>query len=429
MPATASTAPATLSSKGPHTPTGPAAASVNPVLSAARSWWRTHAAEAIAWRHHLHAHPELSLKEQHTTDFIAQILRRHGLTPQLFPGTGLMVDIGPSEAPLIAFRGDIDALPIQEATDLPYASTVPGVMHACGHDVHATVVLALACITATQAEKLPVRVRCIFQPAEEVMVGGAPDVISWGGLEHVRHIFAVHAEPKLPVGTIGVRTGAITSAADILTVTVRGPGGHTSRPHHTVDVVYALSLLASQAPALLSRRVDPRTGTVLTFGAINAGGAPNAIPESGRLAGTIRTADIEVWRGIETLLRELIADILRPTGATFEVDYLRGVPPVLNDEAATNLLKQAALALDPVAVVPAPQSSGGEDFSWYLEHVPGTMARLGCWDGSGAMQDLHRADLRVSDHAIEVGVKLFASVIDHYGSGATPWPDGALGNR
>ncbi len=380
-------------------------------------WLIAHKEEVLGWRRHLHSHPELSHMEYETTEFLEETLRAHGLTPTRFPGTGLRVDIGPETPDRLAFRADIDALAVTELTKLPFASAVPGVSHSCGHDVHTTISLALACALADSADTLTHGIRVLFQPAEEVMDGGATDVIAWGGLEGVGSIFAVHVEPKLKVGKIGVRTGAITSAADVLRIKVSGPGGHSSRPHLTNDVVYALSSLATQLPALLSRRIDPRTATVLVFGSLNAGYAPNAIPESGQLTGTIRTADIATWRILQELLEELIAQVLAPTGCTHELAYQRGVPPVLNDDVATALLADAARSIDPQAVVQAPQSSGGEDFSWYLEHVPGSMARLGCWSGEGRMGDLHQGDLLVDERAIGVGVRLFASVVEQYGEG------------
>ncbi|AKK02443.1 M20 family metallopeptidase [Corynebacterium epidermidicanis] len=379
-------------------------------------WLLRNESTLLEWRRHLHRNPELSHMEYATTDFLVGVLESHGLKPQRFPGTGLMVDLGPQTGPKIAFRGDIDALPITETTGLPFSSQHAGVMHACGHDVHTSIALATA--VALSSYPLDTGVRVIFQPAEEVMDGGASQVISWGGLDDVDQIFAVHAEPKLKVGRIGVRTGAITSASDILEIRVSGPGGHSSRPQDTVDVVYALSLLATQLPGLLSRRVDPRTGTVLVFGAINAGYAANAIPETGTISGTIRTADIKVWRSIEELLRELIAQILAPTGATFDIRYTKGVPPVLNDEVATALLVDAARGIDPNSIVEAPQSSGGEDFSWYLEHVPGSMARLGCWDGKGNRFDLHQSDLVVDERALAVGVRLFGAVAARFAQAA-----------
>lgn len=352
--------------------------------------------------------------EYNTTEYLTGVLTEHGMTPTLFPGTGLMVDIGPSEGERLAFRADIDALPLTETTGLDYSSTVPGVAHSCGHDIHTVIALALAC--ALNSIDLPLGIRVIFQPAEEVMTGGATDVIQFGGLEGVHAIYALHVEPKLKVGRVGVRAGAITSASDVIEVRVRGEGGHTSRPHLAKDVVYALGKLVTELPTLLSRRVDPRTGTVLVFGTINAGFASNAIPESGIVSGTLRTADIGTWRSMRPLIGELVAQVLAPTGVEHELIYNPGVPPVLNDDVATALLASAARDLDPQSVVQAPQSSGGEDFSWYLEHVPGSMARLGCWSGQGPRQDLHQSDLNVDERCIGVGVKLFGSLVQQYSS-------------
>lgn len=378
------------------------------------SWFTAHRDEIIGWRRHLHANPEVSHHEVETTAFIAQTLRDHGLEPHLFPETGLYVDIGPEDNEKLAFRADIDALRVDEVSGLPFASRVPGVSHSCGHDVHTTICLALACALSTL--DLPFGIRIIFQPAEEVMDGGAPDVIKWSGLDGVACIYAVHAEPKIRVGQIGVRVGAITSAADVLRIAVNGPGGHTSRPHLTNDVVYALGSLVTQLPGLLSRRVDPRTGTVLVFGQIEAGIAPNAVPKTGRVGGTIRTQDIGTWRTLEPLMEKLVADVVAPTGCSHELTYIRGVPPVMNDDVATSALVEAARAIDPHAVIQAPQSSGGEDFSWYLEQVPGSMARLGCWSGTGQKHDLHRGDIDIDERCIDVGVRLFGSVVERFGS-------------
>ena len=380
-------------------------------------WFNAHRAEVIAWRRHIHRHPETANQEVETTNFLASILQDYGLEPQRFPQTGLMVDIGPdTELGRLAFRADIDALPVTEVTGLEYTSEVPGKMHACGHDVHTTVALGLACALADfqRVHDLPLGIRVIFQPAEEVWVGGATDVIEWGALEGVYSIFAIHAEPKLRVGRIGIRAGAITSATDVVELNIKGPGGHTSRPHLSADVIYALGKVITELPALLSRRVDPRTGTVLVFGQVNSGYAPNAIPETGSLTGTMRTADIGIWRDMQSLFSELVEQILAPVGVEHELTYNRGVPPVLNDDVATALLASAAQSIDPQAVVQAPQSSGGEDFSWYLEKVPGSMARLGCWSGEGEQHDLHMGDLIVDERAIGVGIKLFGAVVEQF---------------
>ncbi|MER0080661.1 M20 family metallopeptidase [Corynebacterium sp. KPL2861] len=380
-------------------------------------WFDAHRAEVIAWRRHIHRNPETANQEVETTNYIANILADYGLEPQRFPHTGLMVDIGPNtELGRLAFRADIDALPITEVTGLEFTSEKPGTMHACGHDVHTTVALGLACALADfqRVNQLQLGIRVIFQPAEEVWVGGATDVISWGALEGVHSIFAIHAEPKLRVGRIGIRAGAITSATDVVELKIKGPGGHTSRPHLSADVVYALGKVITELPALLSRRVDPRTGTVLVFGQVNSGYAPNAIPETGMLTGTMRTADITIWRQMQELFAELVDQILAPVGVEYELSYNRGVPPVLNDDVATAMLASAAQSIDPQAVVQAPQSSGGEDFSWYLEKVPGSMARLGCWSGEGEQHDLHMGDLIVDERAIGVGIKLFGAVVEQF---------------
>lgn len=380
-------------------------------------WFSAHRAEVIAWRRHIHRHPEVSNHEVETTNYIEARLREHGLNPQRFPETGLLVDIGPeTELGRLAFRADIDALPITEVTGLEFTSLNPGVMHACGHDVHITVALGLACALADFEREygLSIGIRVIFQPAEELWVGGATDVIEWGALEGVNSIFAIHVEPKLRVGRIGVRAGAITSATDVVEISVLGPGGHTSRPHLTGDVVYALGKLITELPTLLSRRVDPRSGTVLVFGQVDSGHAPNAIPKEGTISGTLRTADITVWRQIQAMFAELVDQILAPVGVEYELNYHRGVPPVLNDDVATAMLASAAQAIDPQGVVQAPQSSGGEDFSWYLEQVPGSMARLGCWSGEGEQHDLHMGDLMVDERAIGVGIKLFGAVVDQF---------------
>ncbi|WP_342319113.1 amidohydrolase [Corynebacterium mayonis] len=384
------------------------------VAAAVNAWLEENRDIVIGWRRHLHAHPELSNLEVETTKFISDVLKGHGLSPVPFPGTGLYVDVGPSEGERLTFRGDIDALGVPELTGLEYASNTPGVSHACGHDIHTTIVLALACALASIQDELDHGIRLIFQPAEEVMGSGAVDVIEWGGLNNVAAIYALHVEPHLRVGQIGVRAGAITSAADIISLEIKGPGGHTSRPQMTADVVYALGAVITQLPALMSRRVDPRTGTLVVFGNVAAGIAANAIPEHGILRGTVRTADIATWRTLETKLTEMIDQIIAPTGCSYTLDYQRGVPPVLNDDVATSLIVAAGRSIDPHAVVAAQQSSGGEDFSWYLEHVPGSMVRLGAWSGKGPKQDLHQGDLNVDERSIGVGVRLFATTIDKY---------------
>ncbi len=373
------------------------------------AWIGVNAGRVVAWRRHIHAHPELSRAEHETTRFLAERLTSVGLQPRVLPvGTGLVCDIGPDPKPgqrTVALRADIDALPLTEATGLPYSSTVDGVAHACGHDAHTTIALGAA-LALAGAPDLPGRVRMIFQPAEEVMPGGALDVLSAGALDGVDRIFGLHCDPRLPVGRIGTRVGAITSASDLLELRLTSPGGHTSRPHLTADLVHALGAVITGLPTLLSRRVDPRTGTVLTWGSVHAGEAPNAIPQDGALTGTLRTGDRDTWAKLEPLVHELVHSLLSPLGVGFDLKHHRGVPPVVNDAESTEVLRSGiAAGVGEQALSSTPQSSGGEDFGWYLEHVPGSFARLGVHPGSGRIKDLHQPTFSLDERALLVGIR------------------------
>ncbi len=372
------------------------------------SWLAEHAADVVGWRREIHSFPELGRVERRTTDLVARHLTAAGLKPRVLSGgVGLTCDIGFGES-CVALRADLDALPMQEDTELPFASTVNGVMHACGHDVHTAMLLG-AGLALAAAPSLPGRVRLIFQPAEEVQPGGAIDVIADGGLVGVDRIFALHCDPRLEVGKLGTRVGAITSACDVLEIRLTSPGGHTARPHLTADLVEALGLLITQLPLLLSRQVDPRSGTVLVWGAVHAGEAANAIPQHGVLRGTLRTADHATWGELEEIVRELVAPLLAPLGVGYSLEHMRGVPPVVNEHDSTGMLVDAAtMVLGPDAASSTEQSSGGEDFAWYLEHVPGAMARLGVWSGDGPKRDIHQPSFDIDERAIPFGVRVLA---------------------
>jgi amidohydrolase len=369
-------------------------------------WLKAHAADVVAWRRHIHANPELSRREYNTTELVAKLLREVGLKPRILPGgTGLICDVGNGPR-CVALRADMDALPLPENTGLPFGSTVDGVSHACGHDAHTTVLLGTALALASATE-LPGRVRLVFQPAEEVMPGGALDVLAAGGLDGVERIFGLHCDPRLQVGRIGTRIGAITSASDLLELRLNSPGGHTSRPHLTADLVHALGTVITGLPTMLSRRVDPRSGTVLVWGAVHAGEAPNAVPQDGLLRGTLRTGDRDIWAELEPLVKDLVTGLLAPTGVGFDLHHRRGVPPVVNERESTQILRagiEAALGDD--ALAGTEQSSGGEDFGWYLEHVPGSFARLGVWNGQEKQRDLHQPTFDLDERALLVGVRV-----------------------
>ncbi|MFP5069650.1 amidohydrolase [Pseudonocardia nantongensis] len=370
------------------------------------SWMRAHKGEIVGWRRAIHAQPELARREHLTSARISETLLRAGLEPRTLPGgTGVVCEIGHGE-PLVALRADMDALPLQEQTGLEFASASPGVMHACGHDGHTAMLLGAA-LALNSAPSLPGRVRLVFQPAEEVQPGGALDAVDAGVTEGVRRIFALHCDPRLEVGKLGTRVGPITSACDLIEVRLTSQGGHTARPHLTADLVQALGLLATQVPLLLTRHVDPRSGTVLTWGAVQAGEAANAIPQSGLLRGTLRTADHATWTELEEKLRALVASVLAPTGVGYVLDHVRGVPPVVNDADSTGMLRDAATTVGgDAADAGTEQSSGGEDFAWYLEHTHGAMARLGVWPGSGPQRDIHQPTFDLDERALPFGTRV-----------------------
>ncbi|CAL9437855.1 M20 family metallopeptidase [Streptomyces werraensis] len=377
-------------------------------------------AELVAFRRDLHMHPELGNQEFRTTAAIKERLQRVGLSPRvLSSGTGVICDIGTDEeagtdAAMLALRADIDALPIPDMkAGCAYRSTVPDRAHACGHDVHTTVVLGAGLVLAELHRQglLPRPVRLIFQPAEEVLPGGAADVIADGALEGVGRILAVHCDPRVDAGKIGLRQGAITSACDRLEIALEGPGGHTARPHLTTDLVTAAARVVTDVPALVGRRVDTRSGLAVTWGRVESGHAPNVIPQHAELSGTVRCLDLETWRQAPDIVVAAIDEVANLHRAKSEINYVRGVPPVVNEAGATELLRDAMIARRGTeAVEGTEQSLGGEDFSWYLERVPGAMARLGVRPpGERVVRDLHQGDFDVDEHAITVGVELFTA--------------------
>jgi amidohydrolase len=313
--------------------------------------------------------------------------------------------------PLVALRADLDALPVEDTTGQPWASVTPGVAHACGHDVHTVglVGAGLALAEAHHRGQLDGRVRLLFQPAEEVMPGGALHLMDRGALDGVQRIFMLHCDPTVDVGHVGVRDGALTGAADALSVRLSGRGGHTSRPHLTEDLTFALGKLVVELPAILSRRLDPRAGVSVVWGMVRAGAAHNVIPGGGYAAGTVRMLDAVAWGEAESLVRVLIDEIVAPYGVTAEIDYKRGVPPVVNEHLSTELLGAAVRrVLGADGHVSTTQSLGGEDFGWYLDRVPGAMGRLGTRTPGGPTYDLHQGNLTVDERATPIASRVLA---------------------
>lgn len=368
--------------------------------------------ELVELRRDIHAHPELSWAEHRTSDLVAARLEQAGWRVRRLVETGVVADLGEPAAGAVALRADMDALPVQEVTGEAWASTVPGVAHACGHDVHTTALLGAGLALAEVAERgeLPGGgVRLVFQPAEEVMPGGAVHLLAHDVLDGVERMFALHCDPGVDVGRIGLRAGALTSAADRIEVRLEGTGGHTSRPHLTGDLTFALAKVTTELPAVISRRMDPRAGVSVVWGIVKAGSAPNVIPGTGLVAGTVRILDAVAWTECEPIIREAIQEIVRPYGVNAHVDYQRGVPPVVNEPAANAVIAAATHAvLGPHGQVQVPQSLGGEDFGWYLEQVPGAMARLGTRKPGGPTYDLHQGNLVVDERAVPIGARVLA---------------------
>ena len=369
--------------------------------------------DLVDLRRDLHAHPELAWQERRSTDLVCHHLDAVGwrLTPT--GESGLIADLGDGDGPRVALRADLDALPVNDTTDDPWHSRVDGVAHACGHDVHTTALLGagLALAEVYAAGQLPGRVRLLFQPAEEVMPGGATRLMELGALDEVGRIFCLHCDPTIDVGQVGLREGPVTGAADALEIRLSGGGGHTSRPHLTEDLTFALGKIVTELPAVLSRRLDPRVGVSVVWGRLEAGRAVNVIPDAGTLAGTVRMLDAVAWRDMEQRIRRHVAEIVAPYGVRAEVDYRRGVPPVVNDAASVALLGRAVdEVLGTAGRAPTSQSLGGEDFAWYLTQASGAMGRLGTREPGGPTYDIHQGNLRIDERATAIGAKVLAAV-------------------
>jgi amidohydrolase len=368
-------------------------------------------AELVDLRRDLHAHPELSWAELRTTALLATRVEQAGWRVRRMPRTGFVADLGDS-GPVVALRADLDALPVDDTTSDAWTSTVPGVAHACGHDVHATALLgaALALAEAHDRGLLGGRVRLLFQPAEEVMPGGALHLMELGALDDVQRVFALHCDPGVDVGRVGLRLGPLTSASDRLEVRLEGDGGHTSRPHLTGDLTFALAKVTTELPGVLSRRFDPRSGVSVVWGIVHAGAAANVIPQRGLAAGTVRILDAVAWADCEPVVRELVHQIVAPYGVTAHIDYQRGVPPVVNEAVSHRILASAVnRVLGDDGHVASVQSLGGEDFGWYLDRVPGAMARLGVRTPGGRTYDLHQGNLRIDERSIGIGARVLAT--------------------
>ncbi|BDA70255.1 amidohydrolase [Rivularia sp. IAM M-261] len=367
----------------------------------------------IEIRRHLHSHPELSGQEYQTAAFVAGVLSSSGLHVQEGVGkTGVIGELqGTGESNrILAIRTDMDALPIQERTGLDFTSRASGVMHACGHDVHTTVGLGTAMILSQLAEELPGKVRFLFQPAEEI-AQGASWMVKDGAMNDVTAILGIHVFPSIPGGSVGLRYGALTAAADDLEIIIVGESGHGARPHEAVDAIWIASQVITTLQQAISRTQNPLRPVVLSIGQINGGRAPNVIADKVELKGTVRSLHPETRANLPAWIETIVANVCDSYGAKYEVNYRQGVPSVQNDYTLTQLLQSAAeeaWGCERVQVLPEP-SLGAEDFSVYLDYAPGSMFRLGVgFKERPTNYPLHHPQFEVDENAIITGVVTMA---------------------
>ncbi|MEQ8756139.1 MAG: M20 family metallopeptidase [Coleofasciculus sp. G1-WW12-02] len=371
----------------------------------------------IEIRRHFHAHPELSGQEYQTAAYVAGVLSSCGIVVQEGIGkTGVIGElVGGTDERLVAIRTDMDALPITEATALVFASRKMGIMHACGHDVHTTVGLGTAMVLSGLGAELPGNVRFLFQPAEEI-AQGANWMVQDGAMNDVSAIFGVHVFPSIPGGSIGVRYGALTAAADDLEIFITGESGHGARPHEAVDAIWIAAQVITTLQQAISRTQNPLRPMVLTIGQINGGRAPNVIADQVHLAGTVRSLHPETHANLPEWIESIVASVCQMYGARYEVNYRRGVPSVQNDLALTQILETSAKEAwgsDRVQILPE-SSMGAEDFAMYLEHAPGTMFRLGVGFKDKPNYPLHHPQFEVNESAIITGVVTLAYSVYRY---------------
>ena len=367
--------------------------------------------QLVEMRRHLHAHPELSGQEHQTAALVAGELRALGWQVEEGVGrTGVLAELGPTSAPLVGLRVDMDALPVEERTGLPYASKQQGVMHACGHDIHTCIGLGVARLLAAEPA-LKARVRLLFQPAEE-LAQGAVWMRDAGATEGLQALFGVHVVPDLPAGTVGVRSGCLTAAAGELEILVKGVGGHGARPHQSVDAIWLAAKVVTELQQSIARRLNALQPVVISFGKIDGGKAFNVIADQVRLLGTVRCLDLEQHRQLPRWIEQTVDDICRSGGGQAQVRYRCIAPPVENDVALTSLLETAAIGcLGREGVLPVQQPSlGAEDFAELLRDVPGTMMRLGVARPEGCAP-LHNGAFDPDERALGVGIEVLTATL------------------
>ncbi|WP_027415029.1 M20 metallopeptidase family protein [Aneurinibacillus terranovensis] len=372
--------------------------------------------ELIQIRRHLHQHPELSFLEHETAGYIQSCLEKWEIPYQQVGDTGIVVDIigGKGEGTHIAVRADIDALPIEEKTGLPFASVNSGVMHACGHDGHTAILLGTVYQLDKLKEQLTGRVRCIFQPGEEAD-GAAEQMIQQGVLENpgVDEMYALHLWPHLPHGTIGVKYGGITASCDNFHIIVEGKGGHSARPHQAIDAIAISAQLIQTFSFLANKETNPVDPVVIHVGKIQGGVASNVVADKVTLEGTTRAVSPDTRRRIKDRLIQLTESVVASFGAKAKVIYTDGHPPVINNDETTKAVEEAARELygEQVVCQLKDPSMGADDFGAFAEKVPSSYFRLGIRQEETACYDLHHPQFQFDERIIPIGVEVFTWIV------------------
>ncbi|WP_456471353.1 amidohydrolase [Caminibacter sp.] len=368
----------------------------------------------IKIRRHIHMYPDLSGEEYPTRDYIKGILEKEGINEiKTYKNhAGMVVDIKVDDKlPTVAFRADMDALPIKEENNVPYKSRKDGIMHACGHDGHTAILTGFLIACNRHKDKLPFNIRGIYQHKEEVMDGGSEDLIRDGALEGVSAIFGLHLYPYLKTGEIGYKYGEMMASADMFEIEIFGKSAHGARPHEGVDAILTASLVVNSINHIVSRRIDPLHPAVISFGTIEGGKAPNIICDHVKLSGTVRTLNDSVRQNIKEMMEEATAGICRAMGARYNFHYCFGNPELINDDKMVDVVVKAAKKLATPVDLKQPVM-GGEDFANYLKVVKGAFFRLGsCNEIKGTCYPQHHPRFDIDEESLIIGAKIFANII------------------
>ncbi|MEI2397973.1 amidohydrolase [Paenibacillus phytohabitans] len=379
-------------------------------------WPEGLAEQLVAWRRHLHRHPELSFQEENTARFVTDTLTGFGGLELSHPTPTSVVArlTGAKPGKILALRADMDALPILEENEFEFASGKPGVMHACGHDGHTAMLLAAARLLTERRDKLHGEIRFIFQHAEELPPGGAIELVGAGVMDGVDWVFGEHLASQLPVGQIGIAYGDMAASPDNFTIVIKGYGGHAGFPHRAVDTIAVGAQIVTNVQHIVSRYTNPLDRLVVSVTQFTAGASHNVIPDTAILKGTVRSFGEQVRRDAREQLLRIVQGITAAHGAEFEFDYVLGYEPVVNDEALTRILEEAAGELvGKNAVIHTPPGMSGEDFSAYQQKVPGTFVNIGAGNpDKGIVFPHHHPKFTFDESALETGVRLFVRAAD-----------------